>query len=393
MTLTTKLSFPRRLEYLHSAAAGGVGFHSIKAKYEYKVEFDEGSEYEGDNLQEYSESFKTQADGATEEGSTLTEGYDGAVNNLHAPNSDTNYRDELEPAEPAIGSTPYKHTVEDEGSQTQGEVPRPQVTVQGSKMQPQQDGVRTADDPAHHSLEDIEPFHGDSAAKIGSEEHGEGKQIFSPSCSTLRDDGSDVAGERDHNLLESFQLAAGDSDYSASQWNEIGGDVYAVADTDQPELSNQGYEEDGDIFDLEEIEDVVQDHVANQDYAVDEDHAADQDHGESSLSADRNHQPNEGEQEVYEGFTSMLVKEVSKGNSDIDNDEITYDDEEDNDNVEATQEDVNGTNGPGNSPRGGSESKGVDHQNGIAGGQRESLKRLRPGEDEEPVQGDDTQGK
>ncbi|MCJ1247168.1 hypothetical protein MMC30_004380 [Trapelia coarctata] len=402
MTLTTKLSFHHRLEYLRSAVAGGVGFldaaQLTRAKNEYMGEFEEESEYDGDNFQEKTESFKPEADNATEEGSNLTEALDGAVKGFIAPDSDTNYRDELEPAGSMIGPTSHEravvgkdrraHSEEATGANTSEEISRLGNTPQGGNTQPQQDQVHTPSYDARDSFEHTEPIHEDSAVKNESKERAEGKHISSPSSSTLRGDESDFAGDHDRNSLASVQLPASDDYYSALPENESGTGFHAVTNTEQPELSNQTYEEDGDVFDLEDLEDIDEAHGANQD------RRGDGDHGASGLPADRNDHSNEDKHEVQDGLTTpMFSKEVSKGNSDIDNDEITYDDEDNEDDVGANHEDINGINGPGNSPRRESKSGDIGIENGLSGGQRESLKRLRPGEDEEPAQGHDTQGK
>ena len=193
--------------------------------------------------------------------------------------------------------------------------------------------------------------------------------------------------EHDRSSLASVPLPPSDDFYSAPQENETGGAFHDIADPEQPELSDQTSENDGDIFDLEDLEDIDQAQEADQD------HATKQDHGASDLPADMNHLSNEGDYEVQNGLTtSSLSKEASKGNSDIDDDEITYDDEDAEDSIRANHGDVEGTNRPGNSPRPESNHEGIDHENGTSGGQRESLKRLRPEKDEEPAQGDDTQG-
>jgi len=85
-----------------------------------------------------------------------------------------------------------------------------------------------------------------------------------------------------------------------------------------------------------------------------------------------------------------MSREASKGNSDIDNDEITYDDEDEEDN-EANNHEEGDTKGPGNSPGCASDNDSVENKNGTSGG-REFLKRLRPGEDGELAQADETQG-
>ena len=199
MTLTTKLSFSHRFEYLHSAAAGGVGFldvaQSSKAKYKYMEEHEDGNEYGGDDPQEKAESFRSDVDEAIEEGDRLTGAHDGVVTDFQTPDAGTKYSEELNLAEPVLEPTSHDHTLNEEGRQPQIEkVPRPDNTGQGINTQLQQDEINTIGDPVHHSFEHTEPFQDDFAARIENKDRGEGNRAFSPSSSTLRGDESDVAG-------------------------------------------------------------------------------------------------------------------------------------------------------------------------------------------------------
>ena len=182
--------------------------------------------------------------------------------------------------------------------------------------------------------------------------------------------------ELDHGILPSTQSRTSENDYPARPGNQTGGEPLTVTGTEQSDRGDETYEEDdGDIFDLVEPED------------IDQMHGADQDHGASSLDANRDQEHQDEHQDG--SATQTLYKETSKGNSDINNDEITYEDEDDEDNITANHE--AGTS-LGDSPRPRGESASIDFDIGISGGHRDSLKRLRPGEDGELGQGDGTQG-
>ena len=206
MTLTTKLSFPHRLEYLLGAVAEGKGLLDVtkSSKAEYLGDFEEGSEYNGENLQETAAPFGSEAGGAVDEGSTLNEAHDWTVNDYHAPASDTNDYQELNPAGSPIGPALHEHAIDDQGQQAQieeatgpsrVEVSKTNQTSQGSNMQLGQAVVYTAGDPAYHPpAQHIQTFHEASTVKNESKERSEAKHIASPASSTLKGDSSDFAG-------------------------------------------------------------------------------------------------------------------------------------------------------------------------------------------------------
>lgn len=194
--------------------------------------------------------------------------------------------------------------------------------------------------------------------------------------------------EHNHDVPLLAPTPACDKRHFAPSRYEIGEDFLAIVDTEQSKGSNETYEDDGDLFDLEENEDIDQAHGASQDHRADQDHAADHDQTALGLHSDVNQPPKEDQHKVQDGLTAPLMsREASRGISDIDNDEITYEDEDEEDN-EATNHEGD-TEGPGDSE---SDIDSVKYKTGTSGGPRESLKRLRPGEDGELAQVYDTQG-
>lgn len=173
---------------------------------------------------------------------------------------------------------------------------------------------------------------------------------------------------------------------------ETGEDFLAIVDTEEPERSNATYEDDGDLFDLEEHEDADEAHGANQDQRGSEDPGSDYEQTVLRLHFDGNQATQEDHHDVQDGpATPSMSREASKDKTDVDNDEITYDDEDEEVN-EANNHEEGDAKSPGTSPGRQSDNESLENNHGTLGGPREFLKRLRPGEDGELAQADEKQG-
>ena len=390
MTLSTKSSFSNRLDYLYSAIAGGIGFVDI-ATWEKAKEIDrptEQSEGHDGISREIPESFPTEAEKPTGKEEQKNEGQDGTEefpNSLLMPNERRGPEESTQTA--ALESVELQQQAKEERDLHKGSKSNPEPRDSNTSSEQEHDQIATVNPSADHSNSRTGnvwvpeagslPHH--TAEQTPNEEQDEGLRASSTTSSTLHGDESDIAGgglygqppdngmpNNDHN---NFDRAAGATD----------DDRWSIVDAVEDEASKELYDGNhGDDFD-----------VGPEDDATTFDEGTD--HLPIELNTNGSEQGVEGKYAGSVDTTQLAIsKQESGGSSEIDNDEITYD-EEDEFEEKGDAEDASTRNSILSTEEHDSEDGLEQSDDSVA--RCDSLKRLRPGEDDELSSTYNKQGK
>ena len=391
ITLSTKLSFSNRLEYLYSAIAGGVGFSDI-ATLEKAKEIDrptEQSEAHNSTSRDIPESCSIEVQKPTSEEEQKNAGQNGTEE---------------------FSNDPYMMSSEQQGPEESTQV------VALSLLEPPQQAQREADlhersrynhEPRDSNTSD-EQEHDQSATVENSEEHSNSHTdnvwISEASSQPQRIAEQTASGEQDEELQASSTTSSTlDGDGSDIPGGESNGEPpdNGMSTNDQNNLGLVAGETDDDHW---SIVDAVRDEDGKETY--DRNHGGGYDAGPESVATTLDVESDHLQTEVNKYNSSQGVevkfedsvnntnpainKQESCASSEIDNDEITYD-EEDEFEEKCDAEDAGSPNSVLSAEEQDSES-GLDHSDELAA-RPDSLKRLRPGEDDELSSLNNTQGR